>query len=346
MQSLKLICGLMLLDCLAGCLLGCTSPQAVEEITFRSGPFKVVGDLKLPSGTGPHPVVVFVHGDGPNNRTSSGTYPPIMSRMHRAGYATFAWDKPGTGESTGEFDRRILFEQRARVLLDAIAVLKNHPALDPDRIGLWGVSQAGYVMPVALAQSEDIAFMIAVSCPGEAGIDQTAYLVGAQARCEGLSPKDATHIEQCVAAVEWAKTYDEYVKHKKVLERYPILAEMGLNMGIRAEENWERNNFDGEYFFDPMPVIESATIPILAFFGEKDTQVDPYQGMKAYQAALERAGHELSQVVLISGVDHNLIISEAGSLKERDRRTARGWQNYPAEYLDLVETWLTEIKGQ
>ena len=82
-----------------------TAQQSVEEITFHSGPFTVVGDLQFPAGAGPFPVVVFVHGDGPNSRTSGVTYPPIMERMLRAGYATFAWDKPGTGESTGEIDR-------------------------------------------------------------------------------------------------------------------------------------------------------------------------------------------------------------------------------------------------
>jgi hypothetical protein len=61
--------------------------QAVEEITFQSGSFKVVGDLKLPEGKGPHPVILFVHGDGPNNRTSGVTYPPIMERMLRASTA-------------------------------------------------------------------------------------------------------------------------------------------------------------------------------------------------------------------------------------------------------------------
>ena len=79
----------------------CAGQARTEEITFRSGPFTLVGDLQLPPGNGPFPAVVFVHGDGPNNRTSGVTYPPIMERMLRAGYATFAWDKPGTGESSG-----------------------------------------------------------------------------------------------------------------------------------------------------------------------------------------------------------------------------------------------------
>ena len=77
-------------------------PARVEEIAFESGSFHVVGDLRLPEGKGPFPVVLFVHGDGPLDRTVSGYYLPVMERMLRAGYAVFSWDKPGAGESTGQ----------------------------------------------------------------------------------------------------------------------------------------------------------------------------------------------------------------------------------------------------
>ena len=101
------------------------SQYSKEELVFKSGDFTLVGDLNLPEGEAPYPVILFVHGDGPNNRTSGVTYPPIMKRMLEAGYATFAWDKPGTGESTGEIDRRRLVEQRAQIVLDAIELMKE-----------------------------------------------------------------------------------------------------------------------------------------------------------------------------------------------------------------------------
>ena len=39
----------------------------------------------------------------------------LMERMLAAGYATFAWDKPGTGKSTGRIDGSRVTEQRARI---------------------------------------------------------------------------------------------------------------------------------------------------------------------------------------------------------------------------------------
>jgi len=326
---------------------GRAQPSRTEEIVFDSGSFKLVGDLRLPEGTRPHPVVVFVHGDGPNDRTSGGTYPPIMERMERAGYATFAWDKPGTGESAGKIDSSRLGEQRAQIVLDAIEVLKAHPDVDPRQIGLWGISQAGYVMPRVLSVSDDIAFMIAVSCPGVPGVEQGAYLVSAQAVCAGLPEEEAAQIRHLLSAIERVQTYDEYIQYKKLLDAMPGIdsaAIFGYKTGVIPEEEWHVHDPRSEYFWDPMEAIEQTTIPVLAFFGEKDTQIDPVQGAQAYREALERAGNPNFRVELIPGTDHNIILSETGCLDEREKRPWREWTNYAPEYLDALEDWLRELR--
>lgn len=325
-----------------------TSPEKGlrKEIVFYSGPFKVVGDLILPAGSGPHPVIIFVHGDGPNSRTSGVTYPPIMDRMLRAGYATFAWDKPGTGESTGRIDRNRLLEQRSQIVLDAVQEIKKYAEIDDGKIGLWGISQAGYVMPAVLSKSEDVAFMIAVSCPGEAGVEQGAYLVSRQAVCAGLPEEDAEQVEHLLSAVERAQTYEEYVRIKQQLAAYPVLSKLeylGLNMRIRLEEDWHINDPTGDYFWDPMEVIGQTTFPVLAFFGEKDTQADPIQGERAYRSALTRAGNTNFRLELIPNADHNLILSETGCIEERNKRSRNEWQNYSPRYLEILEEWLRSL---
>jgi pimeloyl-ACP methyl ester carboxylesterase len=318
-----------------------------EELVFQSGSFMLVSDLRLPEGRGPYPVVVFVHGDGPNDRIAGGTYSPIMERMLRAGYATFAWDKPGTGESTGLIDRNRLGEQRAQIVLDAIEVLKAHPDIDPRQMGLWGISQAGYVMPRVLSMSDDIAFMIAVSCPGMAGVDQGAYLVSAQAGCAGVLEEETDQMRLLLSEIELARTYDEYVRYKELLDALPGIeaaAVFGYRTGVMPEEEWHVHSPDSEYFWNPIEVIEQVTIPVLAFFGERDTQIDPIQGAQAYRAALERAGNPSFRVELIPGADHNIILSETGCLDEREQRSQSEWTNYAPEYLDTLEEWLRGLR--
>ncbi len=341
MRCIQLMIALLLVTSCSGR----AQQSATEEIVFHSGSFRVVGDLRFPDGSGPHPVVVFVHGDGPNNRTSGVTYPPIMERMRRAGYATFAWDKPGTGASTGQIDRSRLGEQRAQIVLDAIAVLKQRPDIDATRIGMWGISQAGYVMPRVLSKSDDVAFMIAVSCPGVAGVDQGIYLLSRQMICAGY-PEDVEQLEDQIRGFTKAQTYEEYVQHKAPLAAHPAfqaLARYGQRVEVTPRADWHVDDRQGEYYWDPMQVLERTTIPVLAFFGEKDTQIDPLQGAEAYKAALERGGNPHSRVELIPGVDHNIILSETGCIEERRRRPRREWTNYAPEYLDTLEEWLRDL---
>lgn len=328
-------------------LLSCSFPKHVphmrEELVFHSGRFTLAGELRAPEVEGKSPVIIFVHGDGPNDRTSYGTYLPIMSRFLRAGYACFSWDKPGTGKSTGEIDRDRLRYERAEILVDAIEMLKKHPSIDSARIGLWGISQAGYVMPQAFTMTDAISFMIAVSCPGMSGINQTAYLIRKQLLCEGSSENEARQAEKHFAGLFTARTYQEYLQHAQPLVENPIVQKMKFVTDIRPEEEWKPHDLEGEGFFNPMEIIEITTIPVLAFFGEKDTQVDPLQGVEAYKKALEKAGNQNFRIELIPNTDHNIIQCKTGCLSERDRRSSGGWKNYAPEYLDIMEEWLRQL---
>jgi len=319
-------------------------PVEVEEIRFQSEHFNVVGDLQVPGTAGKHPVIVMVHGDGRIDRYDSGKYRPIMERFLRAGYAVFSWDKPGTGESTGELaNDSDKLSQRAAILVSAIERLKEHPAIDPDRIGVWGISQAGYVMPLALRMIDDIAFMIVISGPAMDSYDQGAYLLGQLAFCVGASEEEARLIEQQTKKVQKAMTYQEYLEIAVALHESPFLIELGILPGIVPEDKWSPEDRSRLSFFNPIEVIEQTTIPVLAFFGKRDRQVDPFQGEQAYREALEKAGNQDSRVVLIPGVDHNLVYAETGCISERDRRPRREWLNYAPEYLQTMEEWLVQL---
>jgi pimeloyl-ACP methyl ester carboxylesterase len=320
-------------------------PIQVEEITFQSDHFTLVGDLQTPDSEGKHPLILFVHGDGPTTRTGSRTYEPIMDRMLRAGYAVFSWDKPGTGESTGEFvDGAWIVTDRASILVDAVESLKKHPAIDPERIGVWGISQAGAVMPMALTKTDDIAFMIVVGGPGVDSIDQFAYLIGQQALCAGYSEEEASLAQQSFAGLARANTYREYQENWVAFSSIEMPADLNFTgKNLTPEEDWSPWNRAVDAFFNPMEVIERTTIPVLAFFGEKDTQVDPFQGAQAYEEALQKAGNQHYRVELIPGVDHNIVLCESGCMDARDRRSRADWLKYAPEYLDLMEEWLVQL---
>ncbi|CCH30360.1 alpha/beta hydrolase [Actinosynnema sp. NPDC047251] len=123
-----------------------------------------IGDLRgvlaLPETGGRHGLVVFVHGDGPVDATHETFYRPIWEAFARAGYASLSWDKPGVNGAPGNWLHQSMAD-RVRETLDAVAWAKGRPEIDPDRIGLWGASQAGWVLPAA-SRHPDVKFMIAV----------------------------------------------------------------------------------------------------------------------------------------------------------------------------------------
>jgi len=96
-------------------------------------------------------------------------------------------------------------------------------------------------------------------------------------------------------------------------------------------------------FFNPIDIIEKITIPVLAFFGEKDTQADPIQGVSSYKEALTKAGNKNFRVELIPNADHNIILCKTGSMKERRSRSSKEWKNYAPEYLEMMEEWLRKL---
>jgi hypothetical protein len=260
-----------------------------------------------------------------------------MEIFLRNGYAVFSWDKPGSGESTGKFGQ--LVPQRAEILVDGVGVLTEHPDIDPTRIGLWGISQAGWVMPLALEQTDDVAFMIVVSGGGEAGVEQYAYQVGQRVACAGGSAEQATLIDQAWVQAFSTTSYDEYREAMEILLS-DMVVRSSTGVKLTEERQWIPLREDNpNAFFNPMEIIEHTTIPVLAFYGDLDKNIDPVQGAKAYEAALQKVGNQNYQVVFIPGVAHNLVITETGCLGEN-------WgSNLSPEYLETMEVWLQKLSN-
>jgi pimeloyl-ACP methyl ester carboxylesterase len=248
----------------------------------------------------------------------------MIRRFLRNGYAVFSWDKPSSGESTGQLDEEHKVSQRAAILADGLQALAQHPAVDGDRIGLWGLSQAGWVMPLALELTDDVAFMIVVSGGGEDSIEQMAYQIGRRLHDNGGTAEQAALYEQMHAQFAKATTYEEYHQAMEQLLEIPDLNRLtGITFEMTPEDAWQPWPEEIGAFFDPMTIIEHTTIPMLVFFGEWDKLVDPVQGAAAYEAALQRAGNPDYQIVMMPHAGHVFTSSP--------------------DYLDILEDWLQHL---
>lgn len=297
----------------------------------------MAGDLLLPGGSGPHPGLIVVHGSGPQTRYSTPGSSYVKRLFSDAGYAVLVWDKPGSGASTGTFDDEYILTQRAQILADGVAFLANHEAVDASRIGFWGISQAGWVMPLALELTDDVAFMIVVSGGGEDSIEQMGYQLAAQLVCGGLPEQQGELVARYGPQAAKGTTYELYVEAMEILLEIPGM-DQHVGPGMSSEEDWEPWSPEIDAYLDPMDIIEHISIPILAVFGELDKYVDPIQGAAAYEAAFAKAGNDRSHVELIPGVGH--ILQEQTTGCEGDSLGA-----VPDRYLELLDEWIEKLAG-
>lgn len=94
------------------------------------------------------PVVLLIHGDGPQDRTSNKGYLPLINYLVEEGIAVFSWDKKGVGASKGNWLNQSI-EDRAIEAKDAFDFLSSNVGFASDKMGYLGFSQAGWVIPKA-----------------------------------------------------------------------------------------------------------------------------------------------------------------------------------------------------
>ncbi len=165
------------------------------EVAWRSDAdgARLAGTLFLPEGGGAYPAIVFHPG---SNAWQREPWNPIYAELVRSGLALLTYDKRGVGESEGECcgsDRRYL-DLLAGDLTGAVRLLSRHAEIRADRVGLYGVSQGGWVVPLAeVAAPDEVAFTMIASGPAVSVGEEILYsrLTG-DATCHptGRSPEE------------------------------------------------------------------------------------------------------------------------------------------------------------
>jgi pimeloyl-ACP methyl ester carboxylesterase len=109
--------------------------------------------------------VVFIHGSGKQERNLHWA-----KRFAEAGIAALVYDKRGAGKSGGAYEADQSVGEKNLVLLadDAAAALRRlaqHPALKNRQVGFAGISQAGWIAPLAAEKNSLARFLVLWSGP-------------------------------------------------------------------------------------------------------------------------------------------------------------------------------------
>lgn len=111
-----------------------------DVIIPAEGGISLAAWLYLPEGPGTHPAITMAHGFA---GTRSHGIERFAQAFVEAGFAVLLHDHRGWGSSEGELRHDIDPWRQIADWRRAISFLEAHPAIDANRIGLWGTSYAG-----------------------------------------------------------------------------------------------------------------------------------------------------------------------------------------------------------
>jgi uncharacterized protein len=168
-------------------------PVREEEVFVRSDGALLGCTLAIPPGSGRRPAIAFAHGGGPAPRSYNSINQLYLNHL---GIATLSCDKRGVGQSggayPGDFPSPSVVDRYARDVQAQARWLATQPEIDAARIGIAGVSQAGWIMPLAASREPAIRFMLAFVSPT---LTQGETDLWAQLNDQGRSPPTRTDEE-------------------------------------------------------------------------------------------------------------------------------------------------------
>ena len=152
--------------------LGCSSGLKGSEGSFDgfvdSGGTSIHYEVDLPAGDGPFTTIVY----GPGSGNLPASHKNIVARTEqllRLGFAVARYNKRGTGQSEGEIPKLntgnsdTVIPQLAADMKAVLRAVQRHEEIAPDRMALFGVSQAAWYLPLVAAEVEEVQFMIVLS---------------------------------------------------------------------------------------------------------------------------------------------------------------------------------------
>ena len=260
--------------------------------------------------------VVALHGAGEGMRESR-LYTHLHAVLPPAGIGVVTFDRRGEGESTGDSSRG-RFDLQAE---DALAAVR---AVDAERVGLWGLSQGGWIGPLAAAASDEVAFLVLVASTGVTPSEQMMYAVERQLRLAGYGP------EVVARALDLRRRFERWVHTTAPEPDEQVAAELWAGL----DEPWwghvwlpptlldeeSRGLWIEEMDFDPRPIFARVRVPTLLFYGAADSWTPVEPSVRAWREARS----DEVEIVVIPEAEHDLTLPD-GTLSPEYERTLVRW---------------------
>ena len=303
------------------------------DIEIRNGEVVLAAVLISPDSERPHPGLVIIPGGGPQKRD-------LVQSWWRAyhGFSVLTYDKRGTGSSTGEYKQAAILDL-ADDAAAAVNALSASPNVDKGRIGIIGHSEAGFVAPIVTSRSSQIAFAIVLSPSTAPMPQQILHEVETSMRCEGSSGEEIAKAkalrnslnESVLENGSWPQLRRdiEAAEQEKWFRSARVSPEWKEHSAVMLER--DRRYLD----FDPTKFWRRVKTPVLAVFGEVDTQVSTgEESQRILRNALEEAQNRDYAIRFFPKANHIFLEVSSGCPDEFPQLS-----RFVPGYFDTLVTW-------
>lgn len=282
------------------------------------------------------PGAVVIHGSGSSDRDNVWAF-HIAQHLASNGVAVVLPDKRGSGGSGGDW-RTADFNDLADDALAAAEVLARNPKVDPDRIGFVGLSQGGWIAPLAATRRPGTGFVINVSGAAVTPGNQVRHEVEQDLLRAGLSDDAVAAVLELLAAADrYSRTLSDadwtpYIGLRQRLLREPFAE--AIEPFPDTREHWRWQWWHRIIDFDPLPHWRRFDAPALVVYGAQDEHdnVPVEESVEVLRTALRPHRAPANQIRVFPESGHAL----------GDPRT--GWIR--GDFLKLLSDWLSEHVGE
>ena len=306
-----------------------------EDVRFASGGIQLAGTLISPATRERHPAIILVHGSGSENREY---ILPWARFLIRRGIAVLGYDKRGVGGSTGDWNTAS-FDDLAGDVVAAFEYLKTRSDIDRAQIGLLGVSQAGWIMPIAAVRAPDIAFLISVSgaavAPAETSLDETRNEMAAAGRRPEVIEQIINLMRLEYRFAQTGEGWEEYLAARQQLATRFGGTPPPNFPGSREDPVWQ--TMRAFYFYDPGPTLRRLQTPTLSILGELDKNIVADKNKTAWETALKVAGNRDYTLIILPKANHLQWEAKTGNNAEEP-----SLQGFVPAYFTTIDDWLAK----
>ncbi len=277
-----------------------------HSVSFRSGNVTLRGTLYTPRSGEAVAAVVYLHGSGAEKRDFFRWHAKTLARH---GIASLIYDKRGAGASDGN-TWTTDYQGYAADAAAAVRFLRSRKVVAPDRVGLFGHSEGGWVAPIAATMiAPPPAFVIVTSATALSPAEQVLYQTGASVERGGFGAeavRSSLSLQRRVLQYQRSGKRDPELQNdlgRAGSEPWFHLANLPDRLYPPSEYVWWRSVMD----FDPAPFWRRVDAPVLAVSGALDIHSDVRRSQEQIRRSLAAGGNPRFKGVIFSRMEHGTV---------------------------------------